>query len=181
MRTSSSKQKNCELVQNRTTVLVPKRSGAACFALDHVQLNLSNNGHLIQAWFSLKLLPTCLVILLIRDLPECHFINVVLMAKVLNLAAKSTQHWLSIAQLLAWGRLFSFFIIIFFWNLYVSVNTFTKVERSLSDISTTPVLPKFFSDGSYLAPYLTKNEVFPLPCVAMFNNIILRKPYFFKF
>ena len=52
------------------------------------------------------------------------------MAKALNLAAKSTQPWLSIAQLLAGGRLFSLFLF-FLKSVCLSEHFYKGWEKSI--------------------------------------------------
>ena len=60
-----------------------------------------NKGHYFQAWFSLKVVPTFLVVLLTRDSAERFFIKVVTTRKLLISVAKVTQLWLGIVQHLA--------------------------------------------------------------------------------
>ena len=70
-------------------------------------LKTGNKHHSSQAWLSLKLLPTFLAVLLIRDKAECNLIKVVTMRKLLILAAKMAQLWLSIVQhLVLWPTFF---------------------------------------------------------------------------
>ena len=61
-------------------------------------LRTGNKGHSFRAWLSLKLLPTFLVVLLIRDKAECYLIKVVTMSKLLISSAKTTKLWLGIVQ-----------------------------------------------------------------------------------
>ena len=70
-------------------------------------LKTGNKGHSFRAWLSLELVPTFLVVLLIRDKSECYLIKVITMKKLLILAAKMTKLWLGIVQqLVRWPPLF---------------------------------------------------------------------------
>ena len=64
-------------------------------------LKTGNKGYSFQAWLFLKLLPTFLVVLLIRDKAKCHLIKVDTMRNILISAAKMTELWLDIVQNLA--------------------------------------------------------------------------------
>ena len=70
-------------------------------------LRMGNKGHSFRAWLSLKLLPTFLVVLLIRDKAECYLIKVVTTRKLLISAAKTTKLWLGIVtHLVRWPPFF---------------------------------------------------------------------------
>ena len=100
-------------------------------------LKTGNKGHYFPAWFSLEAVPTFLVVLLTRDSDERLFIKVVTTRKLLISVAKVTQLWLGIVQHLAGDPHFLLHIC----SLHVSENICSKVEKNLSDISTTPALP----------------------------------------
>ena len=70
-------------------------------------LKTGKKGHSFWAWHSLKLLPSFLVVLLIRDKATCYLIKVVTMRKLLISVAKMTKLWLGIVQhLVRWPPFF---------------------------------------------------------------------------
>ena len=74
-------------------------------------LKTGNKSHSFRGWLSLRLLPTFLVVLLIRDKAACYLIKVVTMRKLLILVAKMTKLWLGIVQhLVRWPPFFILFL-----------------------------------------------------------------------
>ena len=84
----------------KSAILNTVRKFEGCLGVDG-WLKTGNKGHYFQAWFSLEVVPTFLVVLLTRDSAERLFIKVVTTRKLLISAAKVTQLWLGIVQHLA--------------------------------------------------------------------------------
>ena len=79
-----------DLPITKVAILSTHRRFEGCLEVEE-WLKTGKQGHSFRAWLSLKLLPSFLVVLLIRDKATCYLIKVVTMRKLLISVAKMTK------------------------------------------------------------------------------------------
>ena len=95
-----------DLPKTEIAILSTHRRFEGCLEVEE-WLKTGEKGHSFRAWLSLKLLPSFLVVLLIRDKATCYLIKVVTMRKLLISVAKMMKLWLGIVQhLVRWPPFF---------------------------------------------------------------------------